>query len=258
MNGTRGWAAAVLAAWAAMPALGQEVTLQNDSLVSGGTAAIQMGFEDHEIGAARFIAPNHLFPLRLKRVQIFWKSFTGQAVNNIQHSINVYRHPLNQTTPTLVFESDPPQLADGFLNEFNFESENIVFPSPVPFTVGLRFDEGQAPAFGGQIRGLNYASLVTDTNGCQPGLNPIFAIPGGWTDICAFGARGDIVIRVVVERASPPCLADWNGDGTVDFNDFLAFLNDYNAGASRADLNGDGVVDFNDFLAYLNLYNAGC
>jgi hypothetical protein len=54
------------------------------------------------------------------------------------------------------------------------------------------------------------------------------------------------------------CPADWNGDGVVDFNDFLAYLNDFNASDPRADLNGDGVVDFNDLLHYLNLYNAGC
>jgi hypothetical protein len=54
------------------------------------------------------------------------------------------------------------------------------------------------------------------------------------------------------------CIADWNGDGVVDFNDFLAFMNDYNAGDPRADLNGDGTVDFNDFLAFINLFNAGC
>ncbi len=54
------------------------------------------------------------------------------------------------------------------------------------------------------------------------------------------------------------CIADRNGDGVVDFNDFLAFMNDYNAGDPRADLNGDGIVDFNDFLAFINLFNAGC
>ncbi len=54
------------------------------------------------------------------------------------------------------------------------------------------------------------------------------------------------------------CPGDWNGDGVVDFNDFLDFLNDYNTGEPRADLNGDGVVDFNDFLEFLNRYNAPC
>jgi hypothetical protein len=54
------------------------------------------------------------------------------------------------------------------------------------------------------------------------------------------------------------CPDDWNGDGVVDFNDLLSFLNDYNAGVPRADLNGDGLIDFNDLLMFLNFYNEGC
>ncbi|MBM4109675.1 MAG: EF-hand domain-containing protein [Phycisphaerae bacterium] len=52
--------------------------------------------------------------------------------------------------------------------------------------------------------------------------------------------------------------ADWNEDGVIDFNDFLAFLNDFNNLDDCADLNGDGSVDFNDFLEFLNIFNAGC
>ncbi|MBM4108500.1 MAG: hypothetical protein FJ255_06765 [Phycisphaerae bacterium] len=52
--------------------------------------------------------------------------------------------------------------------------------------------------------------------------------------------------------------ADWNEDGTIDFNDMLAFLNTFNAQDLCADLNADGAVDFNDFLAFLNLFNVGC
>jgi hypothetical protein len=52
--------------------------------------------------------------------------------------------------------------------------------------------------------------------------------------------------------------ADWNEDGVIDFNDFLAFLNDFNTEDPCADLNSDGVVDFNDFLEFLNVYNVGC
>jgi hypothetical protein len=69
--------------------------------------------------------------------------------------------------------------------------------------------------------------------------------------------QGPIVMQLVFEPPNP-CLADWNGDGVVDFNDFLAFLNDYNTGDPRADLNGDGTVDFNDFLEFLNHYNTPC
>jgi hypothetical protein len=73
--------------------------------------------------------------------------------------------------------------------------------------------------------------------------------------------------RGIFYLASAPCpgagpgacsRADWNEDGVIDFNDFLAFLNDYNADDPCADLNADGTIDFNDFLEFLNIYNAGC
>ncbi|MCC6676664.1 MAG: hypothetical protein IT436_05925 [Phycisphaerales bacterium] len=55
-----------------------------------------------------------------------------------------------------------------------------------------------------------------------------------------------------------PCPADLNGDGLVDFADYLEFLNLYDAGDLRVDFNGDGLVDFADYLEFLNLYDAGC
>ncbi|MCC6677735.1 MAG: hypothetical protein IT436_11370 [Phycisphaerales bacterium] len=54
------------------------------------------------------------------------------------------------------------------------------------------------------------------------------------------------------------CLADLNGDGVVDFADYLEFLNLYDAGDLRADFNRDGIVDFADYLEFLNHYDAGC
>jgi hypothetical protein len=62
----------------------------------------------------------------------------------------------------------------------------------------------------------------------------------------------------VAAAVAARCLPDWNGDGVVDFNDFLAYLSDYNAGVPRADLTGDGLIDFNDLLAFLNHYSGGC
>jgi hypothetical protein len=46
--------------------------------------------------------------------------------------------------------------------------------------------------------------------------------------------------------------ADINGDGVVDFNDVLAFLNCFQNGLPCADINGDGVLDFSDILIFLN------
>jgi hypothetical protein len=54
------------------------------------------------------------------------------------------------------------------------------------------------------------------------------------------------------------CIADFNGDGVVDTQDVLAFLNAWVAGDDSADVNGDGEVNTQDVLEFLNLWNAGC
>jgi hypothetical protein len=56
----------------------------------------------------------------------------------------------------------------------------------------------------------------------------------------------------------PKCPQDVNRDGAVNVQDFLAFLQNYSAGASAADFNGSGNVDVQDFLAFLAAYAAGC
>lgn len=62
------------------------------------------------------------------------------------------------------------------------------------------------------------------------------------------------------------CVADWNGDGSVNTQDFLAYLNDWNTqrvmdcsgGVCSADLNGDDTVNTQDFLLFLNFWTSGC
>jgi hypothetical protein len=61
------------------------------------------------------------------------------------------------------------------------------------------------------------------------------------------------------------CLADRNGDGTVDGADYIAFINAFSAGDLAADLvdgggatPGDGVVDGSDYVAFINAFSSGC
>lgn len=54
------------------------------------------------------------------------------------------------------------------------------------------------------------------------------------------------------------CYADFNGDGTVNTLDFLAYLNAFNGGDLAADCNGDETLNTLDFLCFLNAFNAGC
>jgi len=57
----------------------------------------------------------------------------------------------------------------------------------------------------------------------------------------------------------PACYADYDGNGTVNTLDFLAYLNDFNDGAVGADdCDGNGTINTLDFLCFLNAFNAGC
>ena len=54
--------------------------------------------------------------------------------------------------------------------------------------------------------------------------------------------------------------ADFNGDGAVDFSDFLLFAQGYGKSAGHADFNakldldGDGTIDFDDFLRFVTAF----
>ncbi|MBL8764943.1 MAG: S8 family serine peptidase [Phycisphaerae bacterium] len=54
------------------------------------------------------------------------------------------------------------------------------------------------------------------------------------------------------------CIADFNGDTSVDDFDYFDFLNALFANSSNADVNNDGSVDDFDYFDFLNALNAGC
>ena len=58
--------------------------------------------------------------------------------------------------------------------------------------------------------------------------------------------------------SATPCVADFNGDGSVNTQDFIAFLNAWVVKDPSADINGDGTVNTSDVVAFLNLWAGGC
>jgi hypothetical protein len=97
-------------------------------------------------------------------------------------------------------------------------------------------------------RGRNAASVQEDGGGS-------LLITG------TFGTAGDTIAGSLASwgPGSPePCIADFNGDDTVNTLDVLAFLNAWTAGDESADVNGDGSVNTLDVLAFLNAWNVGC
>lgn len=73
---------------------------------------------------------------------------------------------------------------------------------------------------------------------------------------------GIVTIQDNVFFAPPVCACDTTGDGTLDSQDFFAFLGCFLSGDcgehGSADFNHDGVSNSQDFFDYLNCFFAGC
>ncbi len=54
------------------------------------------------------------------------------------------------------------------------------------------------------------------------------------------------------------CRGDFNCDGSVDFFDYLDFVDAYSGNLAGSDFNGDGNVDFFDYLDFVDAYSAAC
>ena len=52
----------------------------------------------------------------------------------------------------------------------------------------------------------------------------------------------------------PDGAADFNGDGAVDFADFILFARAYGSADARFDLDGNGAVGFGDFIAFVSAF----
>jgi hypothetical protein len=297
--------AAVAVAGLASAAFGQERVLKNDrwpvdvSQVADANMSIQAGFVAGEIAAAVLPIPSNVRrPVQVKRVQIFWASTTPQTVApSEQGSVVVYQGSVLRPGATKLFDSAIdgnggdgllPQLQDGFLNEFDFVTEQIVTTDPnVQFiTVGLEFATAT-----NQISGPSVVSDWPPNNPQRstPGRNAIF---GTWPEQgilteqwfeprlslnlggipFVVGISGNFFIRAVIEPALPPCPADIAGEGAapggdniLDNNDFVYFIqlffaNDPAAdiGSQGADAMPDGAWDNNDFIVFIQQFFTGC
>ncbi|QKK07075.1 MAG: hypothetical protein HND58_02120 [Planctomycetota bacterium] len=63
---------------------------------------------------------------------------------------------------------------------------------------------------------------------------------------------------IVATGTVPACPGDFNGDGTVNTQDVLAFLNAWTANDPSSDCNGDSNINTQDVLCFLNAWTTGC
>jgi hypothetical protein len=79
-----------------------------------------------------------------------------------------------------------------------------------------------------------------------------------------FDADGDVDLVLLDEIAdvvivmSNVCPADFNQDNSVDFFDYLDFVQAFSDQDDAADFNGDNQVDFFDYLDFAEAFAAGC
>ncbi len=195
-------------------------------------------------------APAEDYPIEILRVDVGWVSAFGGSPQSLERAIRIYAGGLPDPGDP-IFSLDGPVLNDGFINAFDLAPlpGEIIIDSG-PFTVTLEFLNSNASnPFAG--------SVVHDGNGCQPGVNVVFAIPGGWTDACTLGVTGDWIIAVTYRSVTCPdgeqefIRGDDNGDGVIDIADpifGLSFL--FAGGPARCleamDTNDDGSFDVSD------------
>jgi hypothetical protein len=89
-------------------------------------------------------------------------------------------------------------------------------------------------------------------------LRQATGISADGTTICGIGINPSGNSDAWIATLPRPCDADFNQDGFIDFTDFDAFVEAFEAGDAIADFNSDGFLDFTDFDAFVASFEAGC
>ncbi len=127
-------------------------------------------------------------------------------------------------------------------------STTIAFPSPYTYNGGTLL---LTVRHSGNNCGGSGSLDTVGSSSCQATGVSSYTQPDSWY------AQGPIVMKL--EFTSPPnCRADFNADGTVDFFDYLDFVDAFSSGLPTADFNADSIVDFFDYLDFVDAFSVGC
>jgi len=73
-----------------------------------------------------------------------------------------------------------------------------------------------------------------------------------------FGKSEPVLMQEASITLPLDCYADFNGDGSLDIFDFIAFQTAFQDDDPAADCNGDGTLDIFDFICFQPAFNDGC
>ena len=147
---------------------------------------------------------------------------------------------------------------DATIQSFAVDSNGI------PTSLGTSFDVG----FQGTLQGMDTLDgrlFAMDDSTSFDGVAGAYSldvdpITGALTPVggAPFPTQGISPNDVVAWDPASSCIADFTGDGELDFFDVSAFINAFNAMDNIADLTDDGAFDFFDVSAFVNAYILGC
>ncbi|MFN7973419.1 MAG: hypothetical protein U0166_13900 [Acidobacteriota bacterium] len=193
--------ALVIALGCSIPAWAVEITLQNDSFVSGGSIKVEAGFVSNEQAAAWLTVP---CDGTIVAFQVGWASISTGTPDSLEDSITLYQSGTFPTPGSQIAQLLGPVMVDGYINEFRYYDQAQTQPISVPVTAGqivvlsFQFLNDPDPTNGPSV-------FVDGDNTCLPSKNGIFAIPpSSWANSCVLGVTGDFVIRLI-EDVPPSC-----------------------------------------------------
>lgn len=153
----------------------------------------------------------------------------------------------------------PPVVGAGTVHgAANADDLGVVFLNGVPLSPLLVEDDatnlGRDRTKGGRrLLGWPTADPIVERDApIAPGLNELAF--GVLAEAGALAPAG-LEFEVFVEYE---CLADWDGNGNADTQDFSAYLNAWTAREPETDLNADGAIDILGVLVWFNVWTFGC
>jgi hypothetical protein len=111
------------------------------------------------------------------------------------------------------------------------------------------FRDGQPVPPSDRVRGTDTDTLTFD---------PFEPDDAGIYTVRVSNPCGQATSRQIVLGVRPICIADFDGSGEVDPDDFLAFLAAHEKGLMSADADLDGGITGADLKAYLEQFELGC
>ncbi|MFG0283483.1 MAG: hypothetical protein ACF8R7_03595 [Phycisphaerales bacterium JB039] len=217
-------------------------------LLPGVTAALVVA-----AGAPVSLADTHDFPsadskvvasvgfIDAEQIGYFWSAARGDKV------VETFADPMRSISRVL-WEFDIPRnsLRESCNWIMSLNGTDVGKFSVSPGLLGPQSVEFNFPAVA-SVSG-KFEVMIRVTNEVSPGA-------GSHTLRYALAGPHQITLG---ESGGPPCYADCDRSGVLDFFDFLCFQNAFATGDKYADCDGTGVLDFFDFLCFQNEFAAGC